>query len=138
MAAMESHARIVLTVASLLTVSAVWAGDGTAPGPPVGGQWLVRGIYMDPTASNNQFHVASGEYAELSGAIRIGPRWSAEVALGIPISFQVRDPAYDETFSLMLNTVTFKFDLASRGPLQPYVGIGLGLVPVTYHITDRF
>jgi outer membrane protein W len=137
--AMRSTSLLILIVVGvgISNLSAVWAADGSSAtsNASFGWEWQLRAVYLDPT-SRDSLPMDGGAFGELSGALRVGPRWSAEIALGIPTSFHVRDPAYAESFKLMINTLTVKYDLVSTGVWRPYVGAGLAYVPLTHKTAD--
>ena len=137
---MRPNGLVVVTACGVLlsAVSAAHAAgaSGEASDASVGFQLLVRGVYLQPTGSTNDFPIHGGGYPDFSAIQPIDLRWSAELTVGAQTDVGGAQPQGDfgqnQRFSFMVHTLTGRYSPYTEGRLWPYVGLGIAYATVHY------
>lgn len=103
------------------------AQDSGVPGEAYHWQLQLRGLYYAPLNQHRPLNVDvdGGLAGELAGEYFIVPRWSAELSIASPVSFDQRGAP--GSVRVMTETLTGKyyFPQTTVAGLTPYIGAGL-------------
>lgn len=95
------------------------------PGESYHFQGQLRGVYENPSNSHLplSFNLGGTVVGELAGEWLFYPRWSTELSLALPASFDVQ--GHPGSIRVTTQTWTLKYYFQAPGGLSPYIGTGI-------------